>query len=79
MSRLTLFTLHSSIVACLLEVDVSQVQDSCHDPEHHGTVLRRDADHFHGLLGEQRKSACLIRTTVDYSVYSLLQHLALVL
>lgn len=58
---LTLFTLHSSVVAWFLETDVSQVQDSSHNLKHHGTVLRWDANHLHGMLGKQRKRSCEIR------------------
>lgn len=53
-SLLTLFTLHSSVVAHLLESDISQVQDSSHNLKHHGAVLRWDANHIHGMLGKEK-------------------------
>lgn len=53
-SLLTLFTLHSSVVACFLESDISQVQDSGHNLKHHGAVLRWDANHTHGMLGKAK-------------------------
>lgn len=69
-SLLTLFALHGGVVSRFPETDVSQVQDSGHNLKHHGAVLRRDANHVHGVLGKQKEKV---------HVYSLLWYLAHVL
>lgn len=56
---LTLLALHSSVVSRLSEIDVPQVQDPGHDLQHHGSVLGRDANDVHGVLGKnKRKRSC---------------------
>lgn len=52
---LTLFTLHSSVVARFPETDIPQVKDPGHDLKHHGSVFCWDANHTHGMLREKKE------------------------